>query len=210
MSDDIERRIFSAELRVDGDGADSAGEIVGYAAVFNEESEDLGGFTEVIQPGAFRDVLGDDVRALFNHDPNYVLGRNRADTLALAETKRGLESRIKPPETQWANDLMVSMRRGDVDQMSFGFTVEDDEWKKGDDGVVRRTIKKIRRLFDVSVVTYPAYPQTSVAVRSKVDSLLAEDLGQAAGESDENETGGEPGARNASRQREIEIAKRRI
>jgi HK97 family phage prohead protease len=214
---DIERRVFSAEVRADGDGS----EIVGYAAVFDSESEDLGGFVEVIEPGAFRDVLGDDVRALFNHDANFVLGRNRADTLALAETKRGLESRIKPPATQWADDLMVSMRRGDVDQMSFGFTVAEDVWEKRADGIVQRTISKFARLFDVSVVTFPAYPQTSVQARSAarsvasgewpVDSgLLAEEAGRAAGESGEERGDGRPEDRLAHLRRWIEIKKREI
>lgn len=207
-SKEIERRVFKAELRADGDG----GVIVGYAAVFNSESEDLGGFVEVIKPGAFTAVLGDDVRALFNHDANYVLGRNRADTLALAETKRGLEARIKPPETQWASDLLTSMRRGDVDQMSFGFTVAEggDDWQKRKDGIVQRTIKRIGRLFDVSVVTYPAYPETSVAVRSKIESLLTEEASQAAGESDEAQTGSGPEVRLANMKRRLELKKRGV
>lgn len=188
MDENIERRIFKAEIRAD----EGEGEIVGLAAVFNQESEDLGGFREVIEPGAFSDVLGDDVRALFNHDVNYVLGRNRSDTLALSETKKGLETRIQPPDTQWARDLIVSMKRGDVDQMSFSFLVGDDTWEKGTDGIVRRTVKKFSRLFDVAVVTFPAYPQTSVQARSRVEelaggsssSLPADEPGQAAGGSD--------------------------
>lgn len=198
---DIERRVFRAELREEGEG-----EIVGYAAVFNQPSEDLGGFVEVIEPGAFRDVLDDDVRALFNHDSNYVLGRNRAGTLGLAEDDRGLESRIKPPATQWANDLLVSMRRGDVDQMSFGFSVETDDWKKDEAGIVRRTIKKIGRLYDVSVVTFPAYPQTTVAVRSKVQELTAADA-QEGGAADSKKAAGLQG-RHAARRRTIDILRR--
>lgn len=139
----------------------------GYAAVFNRWSEDLGGFRERIKPSAFRDAIKrSDVRALFNHDANYVLGRSTSGTLELKEDKRGLHISNDPPDTQWAKDLMTSVNRGDISQMSFGFTVGEDEWNEDKDGMVSRTINKIDHLFDISVVTYPAYPDTSVALRS--------------------------------------------
>lgn len=164
----IERRAFEVqEFRVERrDG--EAPKIIGHAAVFNQLSEDLGGFREQVAAGAFVEAIeGDDVRALWNHDPNFVLGRNRSKTLALKEDSRGLAIEITPPDTQWARDLLVSMERGDVSQMSFGFSVRPNgqNWGKDDEGRYIRTLTKVR-LFDVSPVTFPAYPQTDVAVRS--------------------------------------------
>jgi HK97 family phage prohead protease len=136
----------------------------GYAAVFNKKSELLYGFfRETIAPRAFADViLKDDVRALQNHDPNFVLARNKAGTLTLEEDEKGLAYVIDPPETQWARDLQVSINRGDISQCSFAFEVEEDEWN---DKETERLIKKFGRLYDISIVTYPAYPQTSAKVR---------------------------------------------
>lgn len=164
----IERRAFVVEgLTVEiRDGG--ARTIRGHAAVFNQLSEDLGGFREQIAPGAFAEALEkDDVRALFNHDPNFILGRNVAKTLRLSEDARGLAIEIDPPDTQAARDLLVSMERGDVTQMSFGFSVRPggQDWAKDDEGRTIRTLKKLR-LYDVSPVVFPAYPQTDVAVRS--------------------------------------------
>lgn len=164
----IERRAFVVEgLTVETrDGG--ARTIRGHAAVFNQLSEDLGGFREQIAPGAFAEALEkDDVRALFNHDPNFILGRNVAKTLRLSEDARGLAIEIDPPDTQAARDLLVSMERGDVTQMSFGFSVRPggQDWAKDDEGRTVRTLKKLR-LYDVSPVVFPAYPQTDVAVRS--------------------------------------------
>lgn len=160
----IERRFIPAtELRVAGD-TDPV--IEGYAALFNSDSQDLGGFVERIAPGAFNDALkSSDIRALFNHDPNFVLGRMKAGTLEVSEDERGLKIRNTPPDTQWARDLVTSMRRGDVDQMSFAFRVGTDEWEKRG-GTVYRTILTVSELLDVSPVTYPAYPDTTVAARS--------------------------------------------
>lgn len=140
--------------------------ISGHAAVFNQLSEDLGGFREQIAPGAFKRTLRNaDVRALFNHDSNYVLGRSKAGTLTLAEDLEGLAIQVQPPETTWAGDLMTSMERGDLDQMSFGFRTIKDKWESGEGGLQLRTLLEVE-LVDVSVVTFPAYPQTDAAVRS--------------------------------------------
>lgn len=161
---------LQAEERADGQGI-----ITGHAAVFNQLSEDLGGFREMIAPGAFTDtILADDVRALFNHDGNFVLGRNKAGTLELAEDSIGLAVRIKPPATQWAKDLLVSMKRGDITQMSFGFQVVKDgqKWMRDGTNVIRSLLKL--RLFDVSPVTFPAYPQTDASVRSYQEFLEGE------------------------------------
>jgi HK97 family phage prohead protease len=143
--------------------------IEGYASVFDSWSEELGGldtFKEKVVKGAFSQTIKeDDIRALFNHDPNYVLGRNKADTLQLKEDEKGLHVRIIPPTTQWAKDLMISISRGDITQMSFGFTVELDKWKF-ENGIDVRELLKVK-LFDVSPVTFPAYSETECAIRSQ-------------------------------------------
>lgn len=164
----IERRAFTLD-KIAITRADDKPKIVGHAAVFNTETDIGGYFREKVAPGAFRDAIGrDDVRALFNHDPNFVLGRNKSGTLRMAEDDVGLAVEIDPPDTQIARDLLVSMERGDISQMSFGFMVRKQEWEEDDKGVVTRTLIEVE-LFDVSPVTYPAYPTTDVAVRSLAD-----------------------------------------
>jgi len=139
--------------------------LIGHAAVFDEPTPIMD-FHEVVSRGAFREsIKQDDIRALFNHDPNHVLGRNTAETLRLKEDDKGLFIEIDPPDTQFARDLMVSMDRGDISQMSFGFQVLKDEWTREEGKPDLRTLKKVR-LFDVSPVTFPAYDGTDIAVRS--------------------------------------------
>ncbi|MGD9879016.1 MAG: HK97 family phage prohead protease [Hyphomicrobiaceae bacterium] len=166
---DTERRAFTADVLKIEARAEGKRTLVGHAAVFNQLSEDLGGFREQITPGAFIEAIEkDDVRALFNHDPNFVLGRNRSKTLELTEDARGLAIEIDLPDTPTIRDLVVApIERGDVSQMSFAFSVRPggQDWAKDDEGRVIRTLKKLR-LFDVSPVTYPAYPQTDVAARA--------------------------------------------
>ena len=164
----IERRAFVVEGLTYEEREGKTPVIRGHAAVFNQLSDDLGGFREQIVPGAFVEAIErDDVRALINHDSTLILGRNRAGTLRMSEDATGLLVEIDPPDTQYARDLLVSMKRGDISQMSFGFGVKPggQDWAKDDEGRTIRTLKKLR-LFDVSPVTYPAYPQTDVAVRS--------------------------------------------
>lgn len=200
---DIERRFLAKEVRLDTSGG--APKIRGYAAVFNTLSEDLGGFREQIATGAFTDALGSsDVRALINHDPNHVLGRSTSGTLTMREDATGLAVEIVPPDTQSARDLVELMKRGDVSQMSFAFTVgkEDQQWTRDGSGPWLRTIKKVARLFDVSVVTYPAYPATSAAVRALEEVRAADESAaaqlQAAKDREQRE--------REARRREIEIA----
>ncbi len=152
------------ELRVES--PDGKPLIRGYAAVYNVKSVNLGGFREIISPGAFTRSLreGADVRALVDHDSAKVLGRNKSGTLRLSPNSKGLLVEIDPPDTQAARDVMRSIERGDIDGMSFGFRTVSDEWAM-DEGVPLRTLLDAD-IFDVSVVTYPAYPQTDVAVRS--------------------------------------------
>jgi HK97 family phage prohead protease len=164
---EIERRAFSMlALEVEARSEGESPIIRGHAAVFDRMSENLGGFREKIDPGAFDDVLGDDVRALFNHDANLILGRTTSGTLRLSQDGEGLSYELDPPDTQVGRDLMVSLKRGDITQSSFAFTVADDDWSEDEEGRVVRTIKKVGRLYDVSPVTYPAYPDASVGLRS--------------------------------------------
>lgn len=159
-----EIRNFTAELRTEGEG--KARKMVGYAAVFNSLSEKLP-FRERIMPGAFAACMGKDTRALINHDANLVLGRTKSGTCQMKEDDRGLRVEITPPDTSYARDLATCMERGDIDQMSFAFSVADDgeEWTE-ENGELVRQLNKIERLFDVSIVTQPAYPDTTVALRS--------------------------------------------
>lgn len=169
---ELERRSVEVkELRVVDPVADGSIEqpaIEGHASVFDSWSQELGGefpFRERVMRGAFvESIQTDDIRALFNHDPNYVLGRNKAGTLFLEEDDKGLKVRIIPPDTQYARDLLVSIRRGDITQMSFGFSVILDKWDTLD-GLDIRELQKVK-LYDVSPVTFPAYEQTDVGVRS--------------------------------------------
>jgi HK97 family phage prohead protease len=163
------RAIEIAELEIRADEGEPE-KIVGYAAVFDKLSVPLWGFREKIAPGAFSNTIkNDDIRALWNHDSKYVLGRNKAGTLELSEDAKGLRMVVTPPDTQWARDLVTSIKRGDVNQMSFGFETVREEWDNSDSKQIVRTLLEVR-LFDVSVVTYPAYPQTSVKVRTVEDA----------------------------------------
>lgn len=160
-----ERRTYNAELRMDMKTGKP--QIRGYAAVFDSDSELLmGSFVERIDRQAFADADISDVRALFNHDPNFVLGRTTNNTLQLEIDERGLRYTITPPDTQLVRDLVIEpMKRGDVTQSSFGFTLMEDEWDESGDYPVR-TLKRIGEVFDVSPVTFPAYTQTEASARS--------------------------------------------
>lgn len=162
----MERRyITKAEFRIESEENEPT-IIGGYAAVFNRWSEAIApfNFKEKIKKGAFMETIGrDDVRALINHDPNLIIGRTANKTLKLWEDDDGLGFEVKLPETSYAADLVESIRRKDITQNSFGFLVEEDgdEWSSDR---TKRTLTKVR-LFDVSPVTFPAYKQTTVAVR---------------------------------------------
>lgn len=168
----VERRIVAAPLEVRARESEPT-QLTGYAAVFNRDAVIAGLFRERIAPGAFETAIADDdVRALFNHDPNYVLGRTTAKTLTLDEDKTGLRYTVDPPDTQWARDLLVSVQRGDVTQSSFGFQVVREEWTNPENRteLPTRTILEAR-LFDVSPVTYPAYEETTVEARAKAEAI---------------------------------------
>jgi HK97 family phage prohead protease len=180
----IERRYVplstrGMDLRVSGD--DKAPVLEGHIAVFNQLSDDLGGFREKIEPGAFAETIKlHDIRALWNHMDDLVLGRNKAGTLELEEDAIGLAFRNTPPDTSWFKDKMVSLKRKDVTGASFGFWTDADEWGTDPDGTHVRTLKKIT-LVEVSPgVTFPAYPQTDVAMHSLRNWEAGQRAGQAA------------------------------
>lgn len=160
------------ELRaIEGEIRAAEGQIAGYAAVFNQSAEILPGFREVIRAGAFARSIeeGADVRALWNHDPNYVLGRRASGTLAVQEDEHGLRYTIRPPEAQWARDLQETIGRGDVSQSSFAFIVRLERWTQDvENGFTLRELLDVD-LIDVSPVTYPAYVGTSVGLRAEAD-----------------------------------------
>lgn len=145
--------------------------LAGYAALYDTFSERIGGerfgFRERIAPGAFRRTLdeGADIRALREHDPMLILGRTKSGTLEVREDAKGLYVEIDPPDTELGRETLELVRRGDLSQMSFGFTVPKggDEWNDNDD---ERTLKDVD-LFDVSVVAYPAYTDTQVEIAQR-------------------------------------------
>ncbi|MBJ9599708.1 HK97 family phage prohead protease [Citrobacter werkmanii] len=179
MSEDRETRCYSGEVRAEQHDQQPT-RIIGYGSVFNSRSEPLWGFREIIKPGAFDDVLGDDVRGLFNHDPNFILGRSTSGTLKVSTDERGLRYDIEAPDTQTIRDLVLApMLRGDINQSSFAFRVARDgeRWYEDEEGVVIREISRFSRLFDVSPVTYPAYTEADSGVRSMKAWQEARDSG---------------------------------
>lgn len=179
-----EERVFTLEDIEVRDGDGQPARITGHPVVYNRWSEDLGGFREKVMPGAFtKTLIESDIRALFNHDPNIVLGRNKSGTLTLHDGPKGLHMEATPPDTQTVRDLVLEpMRRGDINQMSFSFRVAGPAHIRGkskDDAIpagigevwnVDYTERELHQLqmYDVSVVTFPAYVQTDAQVRSLI------------------------------------------
>ena len=156
---------------------DGAPHISGYFAVFNSDYEIGPGMSESVATGAFSKTLGGDIRALTNHDTTLVLGRNTAGTLELREDTHGLwgDIRINPNDSD-AMNTYERVKRGDVDQCSFGFNIVAEETEFRDDGSVHWTIREVE-LFEVSVCTFPAYKETNVSARSaQRDQLMADRL----------------------------------
>lgn len=153
------------EVRSNDDGSVT---MTGYAAKFNTRSQDLGGFVETIAPGSFTRSLenGADVKALFNHDPNIVLGRSTAGTLRLFQDDTGLRYEVDLPNTSAGRDLAVSLQRGDISQSSFAFRTISDDWSFDTDGRELRTLHDLE-LRDVSPVTYPAYLDTDSGIAQR-------------------------------------------
>jgi len=176
MKRELETRfVKGTELRLTGDDKDPV--LSGYIAVFNQLSEDLGGWKEKIAPGAFAETVKiHDIRALWNHENDLVLGRNTAGTLELSEDETGLAFKNRPPDTSWFRDRVVSLKRKDVTGSSFGFYTDLDEKSTEPDGTRIRILKKVT-LVEVSPgVTFPAYrqPKTELACRSVREWLEAE------------------------------------
>jgi HK97 family phage prohead protease len=164
-----ERRFIIAELRADSQGDELT--LVGYASVFNSQSEDLGGFRETVMPGAFARSIreGADVKCLMNHDPSLVLGRVKNGTLRMEEDSHGLKFRCALPPTQTGRDLYTLVKRGDIDSCSFAFIPKDQSWEdvrsaEGELYASRRLMDV--DLLDVSAVTNPAYASTSLNARA--------------------------------------------
>ncbi len=182
----LERRIarVGCELRAEDAGGGKK-VLRGYSAVYDQESDLLGGwFVEVIRPGAFDEVLRSkpDVRCLFNHDANQVLGRTASGTLTLRGDSRGLFMECQVPSTRLAEDVYGLVTRGDINQQSFAFIVGEDRWTFSHDREkpTFREILTVAELFDVGPVTFPAYGSTDVSARSGVSPADAEALYKAA------------------------------
>lgn len=157
-----------ADMRLETRADNEPPRLVGYAAVFDEATDIGGYFREKVAKGAFSDALTrDDIHALFNHDYNNVIGRKKAGTLTLAEDDRGLRVEITPPNTQLARDLMENIKAGNIDQMSFAFSMDGGRqtWDETGDTPLR-TIERVGELFEVSVVPRGAYPTTEIGMRS--------------------------------------------
>lgn len=155
------------ETRAEGS---EAPKLVGYAAIFDVETEMFPGYRETIAKGAFKRTLAEkaDVRALVDHNPSKILGRSKAGTLDVREDAMGLKVAITPPDTQAGRDIITSVERGDVDQMSFAFpwsNLETQKITENEDGTFIRILDDLD-LLDVSIVTYAQYPETSVTLRS--------------------------------------------
>jgi HK97 family phage prohead protease len=149
------------EVRAEGDGMT----FTGYASVFNSPSEDLGGFVEYVAPGAFKRSLQsrNEVKLLWNHDAGEPLASLRGGTMQLVEDERGLKVTAQLPNTSRGRDIAELLRTNVIDSMSFGFNVIKDSWSR--DGQTR-TLESVR-LFEVSIVSFPAYESTTAQVRSQ-------------------------------------------
>ena len=147
--------------------------ISGYALRFNSETKIGGWFRELIRPEAIPDdIQSKDVRALWNHNSDYPIGRTKNDTLKLEKDEKGLRFTVTPPDTSWGRDAMESVKRGDVSGMSFGFFVNRDKWTEETGKTPLRELLDVE-LLEVSPVTFPAYPQTTAKVRS-AEEILAD------------------------------------
>jgi uncharacterized protein len=167
MKNEFRLNLGTVELRAAGEGEAKIGTLEGYAARYNARSVDLGGFTEVIAPGAFNRALGDDadVFAYADHDSGKRIGRTKNGTLRMFDEPEGLRVEIDLPNTTTGRDMAEEVRTGLVQGMSFGFRTISDTWKEEEGGAILRTLNEVE-LFEVSAVGNPAYPDTSIAKRS--------------------------------------------
>lgn len=157
-------RSIASDFKTREDG--EALTIEGYFAIFNSNYDIAPGMSESIAPGAFSDTLSGDIRALVNHDTTLVLGRTTAHTLELSQDERGLWGKIViNPKDGDAMNLYERVKRGDVNQCSFGFDITDEESTISENGDIHWTIKKVV-LYEVSCCTFPAYEETNISARS--------------------------------------------
>ena len=190
------RYIENSEIRANAESRD----VDGYALLFNTTSRGLGGFVERIDPSAMDGVLeASDIMAVLNHDPSRgILARSRfgVGSLTLSVDEKGLRYAFSAPHTALGDECLEYLRRGDITQSSFAFTVKEDSWEKQSDGSYIRTIKAFDRLFDVSPVFEPAYFGTEVKCRSFEDFKAEEERKEAEAKAEEE--------RLAQEQREAE------
>jgi uncharacterized protein len=175
--ENLERRNFSGGVKLENDESGKK-YLTGYAILFNSESRDLGGFTEIVSSTALTGANMSDVVGLWNHDSNQLLGRSKSGTLKLEVDEHGLYYRIKLPKTQLGKDIQELVERGDITGSSFAFTIKKggETWESRNGNRVR-IIKQFDTIYDVSAVLNPAYPDTSVAMRSmeKFQELLKQE-----------------------------------
>ena len=132
-------------------------------------------FREQFSPGAFDEVINDDIIAYFNHNPDLILGRTSSGTLKVWSDEVGLHYKLEVPDTTVGRDLSISMKRNDVRHSSFSFGIKEDKWSRDEQGDNIRTVSKTSILVDVSPVVRPAYPQTlSQLAQRSLDSFLTE------------------------------------
>jgi HK97 family phage prohead protease len=155
------------EIRAASDISLDGKKIVGRPIVYNSQSENLGGFVEVIAPKAFNQSLNGDIRALVEHDTKLIIGRTTSKTLRIAEDSQGIFVEIDPPNTRTASELIESIQRGDISGMSFGFTVNTDgsQWDFNTDPALR-TITNAN-LHEITITSLPAYRATNVSVAQR-------------------------------------------
>lgn len=184
-NNEIEIRSIVSDLHVEERSDEKSGRVIsGYAAKFDTWSEPIyGWFKEKIARGAFDKADMSDVIMVFNHDISGILARSTSGTLTLSVDETGLRFEFEAPDTTLGNDMVELVRRGDISKCSFKFVVESDEWVYADDKnkmeLDERTVKSIAKLYDVSLVTYPAYKDTEASVREHLEQRKREALSPA-------------------------------
>lgn len=170
----LNKRDFKTNFKITRD-TESPEELIieGYFALYEQETELWEGSFEILSKGAFDKTLNNDIRALWNHNTQYVLGRNKSGSLEIKADDKGLFGVIRLPNTQYAKDLYELVKRGDVDQCSFGFNILEEDLEELASGGYRWRINEVD-LHEISVVTFPAYENTTVQARSKQIEQLQE------------------------------------
>lgn len=175
VADQDELRMVALPVAYRAADGDTPPRLEGYAAMFDtwtQIGDGSWGFMESIAPGAFARSLGeDDIRACFNHDANFVLGRTSAKTATFTEDAKGLRAVILPPDTMCGRDVVSLIQRGDVTGMSFMFHVRKDEWTEGEDGELPTRRLLDVKLYEAGPVTFPAYEETSIAARDRATAM---------------------------------------